>query len=87
MQISPVTKMELQQAKTLLLKELPLSESSLDGIGDELLYLALHDLPLDEPIRAVKRYMEITADKVQAAFTKWIRPEDLVQIRLGPGSE
>jgi zinc protease len=84
MQTIPVTEAELQRAKTLLLKEIPLSESSFEGIGGKLLSLALLDLPLDEPTRAVKRYREITAEEVQAVFVKWIRPEDLVQISLGP---
>ena len=84
MQTSPVTTAELQQAKTLLLKELPLSESSFEGIGEKLLYLALLDLPLDEPLHAAKRYKDITAEQVQAAFARWIRPEDLVQVSLGP---
>jgi zinc protease len=84
MQTSPVTPAELQQAKTLLLKEIPLSESSFEGIGRKLLYLALLDLPLDEPIHAANRYREITAEEVQALFAKWIRPEDFVQVSLGP---
>jgi zinc protease len=87
MQTSPVTAAELQQAKTLLLKEIPLSESSFDGIGEKLLHLALLDLPLDEPLRAANRYREITAEEVQAAFAKWIRPEDLAQVSLGPKPE
>jgi zinc protease len=84
MQTSPVTPAELQQAKILLLKEIPLTESSFDGVGENLLHLALLDLPLDEPLRAAKRYKEITAEEVQAAFAKWIRPQDLVQASLGP---
>jgi len=87
MQSSPVTAAELQQAKTLLLKEIPLSESSFDGIGARLLHLALLDLPLDEPLRAARRYREITAGEVQAAFGKWIRPEDLARVSLGPKPE
>jgi zinc protease len=84
MQTSPVEATELQRAKTLLLKEIPLSESSFDGIGDKFLHLALLDLPMDEPLHAAKRYREITTAEVQAAFSKWIRPEDLVQVSLGP---
>ncbi len=87
MQTSPVTAAELQQAKTLLLKQIPLSESSFDGIGEKLLYLALLDLPLDEPLRAANRYREITAEEVQAAFAKWIRPEDLARVSMGPKPE
>jgi zinc protease len=84
MQTSPVSARELQQAKTLLLKQIPLSESSFDGIGEKLLHLALLDLPLDESLRAAKKYKEITSKEVQDAFARWIRPEDLVQVSLGP---
>ena len=87
MQTSPVTDMELQQAKILLLKEIPLSDSSFDGIGERFLYLSQMGLPLDEPVLAAKRYMEITADEVKEAYQKWIRPEDLVLVTLGPRPE
>jgi zinc protease len=52
-----------------------------------LLQLASMDLPLDEPLRAAKRYMDMTADEVRAAFAKWIRPEGFVQTSLGPRPE
>jgi zinc protease len=87
MQTIPVSAAELQQAQTLLLKEISLSESSFDGIGEKLLQLALLDLPLDEPIRAANRYREISAEEVRAAYTRWVRPEDLVQVSLGPNPE
>jgi zinc protease len=84
MQNGPVSAAELAQAKTLLLRRIPLSASSTDGIAAELLDLSVRDLPLDEPLRAAKRYLEITAAEVQSAFAKWIRPGDFVQITLGP---
>ncbi|HAM50846.1 MAG TPA: peptidase M16 [Nitrospiraceae bacterium] len=83
MQTKLVTPEELLQAKTLLLRQTPLSESSVEDIAEKLLYLSLEDLPLDEPVRAMKRYREITASQVRAAFTKWVRPRDVVQISLG----
>ena len=87
MQTSPVPEKELEQAKILLLREIPLRESSYDGIGESLLHLALLDLPMDEAIRAAKRYLTITSEEVQAAFSKWIRPADFVQVSLGPKPE
>jgi len=41
-------------------------------------------LPLDEPIVAARHYIALTAPQVQAAFTKWLRPNDLVQVTEGP---
>jgi zinc protease len=42
------------------------------------------DLPLDEPIHAAHRYRELQAKDVRAAFEKWIRPQDFVQVSQGP---
>ncbi len=84
LQAQGITSDELLQAKTLLVRRIPLSESSTNGIAGGLLDRALRDLPLDEPVRAAKRYKELTAGEVQAAFSKWIKVDDLVQIVLGP---
>jgi zinc protease len=84
MQTKPVSADELRQAKTLLVRGIPLSESSTDGIAAGLLDRSLSDLPLDEPVRAAKRYKELTAAEVQAAFAKWIKVEQLAQVVFGP---
>jgi zinc protease len=84
MQTKPVSSQELLQAKTLLVRGIPLSESSTDGIAGGLLERSLRDLPLDEPIRAAKRYKELTAAEVQAAFAKWLKVDGLAQVVLGP---
>ncbi len=87
MQTAPVTADELRQAKTLLIRQIPLAESSTDSIADGMLRRSLEDLPLDEPVRAGRRYLELTAEQVRAAFSKWIRPKDFVQITEGPNPE
>jgi len=84
MQTAPVSADELRQAKTLLIRKIPLSESSVDGIAGTLLDLSQKDLPLDEPVRAAERYRRITAEQVREAFRKWVRPADFVQVTLGP---
>ncbi len=84
MQARPVTADELQQAKAQWLREIPLSESSTSSIGANLLAFATHDLPLDETTRAARRCLALTAEDVQAAFAKWLRPDDLVQTSQGP---
>jgi zinc protease len=84
MQTTPVTEKELRQARTLLLREIPLAESSVYDIAQKLIDRAIHDLPLDEPIRAARRYLRLTAEEVRAAFAKWLRLGDLVQIVEGP---
>jgi zinc protease len=84
MQTKPVTSEELLQAKTLLVRAIPLSESSTHGIAGGLLDRSLKDLALDEPIQAAKRYKELTAGDVQAAFSKWLAVDGLAQVVLGP---
>ena len=84
MQTRPVSADELQQAKAEWLRGIPLSESSTGDIAAKLLYYATHDLPLDETMHAAKICLALTADDVQAAFARWVHPENLVQASLGP---
>src|SRR5581483_498516 len=84
MQERNVTEAELHRAKGLLLHEIPLAESSVDNIAQGWLFRSTHGLPLDQPIFAAHVYYSMTADQVRAAFAKWMRPEDLVQVTLGP---
>jgi len=75
---------ELHQAKALLLRQLPLSESSEESVAEGLLRRAEMGLPLDEPFVAAKRYFDLNADDVKAAFARQIRTGDLVQVVRGP---
>jgi zinc protease len=84
MQKSPVTPAELQQAKALLLRQLPLRESSEDSIAGSLIGYARIGLPLDEPSRAAQLYFNMTAEQVRVAFSKWIDPANFVQVVRGP---
>ena len=84
MRTQNVSDAELHQAKALLLRQIPLSESSEEAVAHGFLGRAEIGLPLDEPIRAAKTYYELTADQVRAAFFKLVRPDDLVQVVRGP---
>jgi zinc protease len=84
MRTDDVSADELHQAKALLLRQIPLSESSEDAVADGLLRRAETGLPLDEPIRAANKYFELSAADVKAAFSRQIRPDDLVQVVRGP---
>ncbi len=83
----PVTDKELLRAKIQLVRQLPLSEASTDAIAGGLLSRAEEGLPLDEPVRAATRYLEMTAAQVRDAFNRWIRPDDLVQVTVGPAAK
>jgi zinc protease len=84
MQTSPVSEQALNQAKVLLLKQIPLSQSSVHSIAQDLISRVTSGLPLDEPAVAATKYVKLTAADVQAAFARQIRPSDFVQVTEGP---
>lgn len=84
MRTTDVSDGELHQAKALLLRQIPLAESSEDAVAGGLLGRAEIGLPLDEPIVAAKKYYAITADQVKAAFAKYVDPSNFVQVVRGP---
>ena len=84
MQDAPVTADELQRAKALMLRRIPLEEASVDDIARHLLHRSTLGLPLDEPTIAAQHYLRLDAPGVQAAFRKWLRPNDLVRVSEGP---
>jgi zinc protease len=83
----PVKPEELLQAKSMLLNEITLAESSQEDIARGLLKRAVLDLPLEEPTIAAKHYLELDADRIQAAFAKWVRPANLVELIQGPAAK
>lgn len=84
MRSTPVSSAELHQAKALLLRQIPLGESSEEAVAGGMLARAEIGLPLDEPLRAARRYAELSAAEVQAAFARKIRTDNLVQVVRGP---
>ena len=87
MQTAIVGSDELLRVKALLLRRIPLSEASVEGIAHDLIEGREYDLPLDEPERAARRYIELTAADVQAAFRQWLRPADIVRVSQGPAPQ
>lgn len=84
MQDTPVGDEELRRVKALMLRQIPLGEASVGSIAAGLAGRWDLNLALDEPTRAAERYVALTPAQVQAAFKKWIRPDDLVRITQGP---
>jgi len=84
MQTQPVGPSEFQRAKAMLLREIPLTESSLGSIARGFIHRSVLDLPLDEPTRAAQHYMALTAEQVRSAFARWLRIKGLVQVTEGP---
>jgi len=86
MQKTPVSPEELQRAKAVLIRQIPLAEASLAGIAGGLIHRAEEGLPLDEPTRAAARYLSLDAKDIQAAYAKWLRPQDFIRVSTGPAS-
>jgi zinc protease len=84
MQTAPATQDELVRIKAMLIRQIPLGESSVDEIAHGLVGRADIGLPLDEPTIAARRYVALGGNDVQAAFAKWMRPEDMVRVTQGP---
>ena len=87
MRTQDVSDAELHQAKALLLRSIPLGESSEESVAGGLLGRAEIGLPLDEPVRAAKKYYALSADDVKTAFAKHIQTDNLVQIVRGPAPQ
>jgi zinc protease len=84
MQRTPVGKEELLRVKELLVRQIPLGESSVDAIAGGIISRLDLGLPLDEPTIAARRYIELGPAQIEAAFSKWMRPSDLVRVSEGP---
>ena len=84
MQTAAPSPEEMAQARAMLIRQIPLGQSSESQIADGFLARATLGLPLDEPIRAAERYQKLSAEEVRAAFAKWIRPQDFVEVVEGP---
>jgi zinc protease len=69
------------------LRDIPLAEASVGDIAGGWLSRSTLDLPLDEPVRAGKIYAQMDAKTVQAAFKKWLRTGDFVQVTQGPAPQ
>jgi zinc protease len=87
MRTQDVTPDELHLAKAMLLRAIPLGESSEEGVAQGLLRRAVIGLPLDEPIVAAKKYFELNADQVKAAFARQVHLDDFVQVVRGPAPQ
>jgi zinc protease len=84
MQRTPVGNEELLRVKELLVRQIPLGESSVDQIAGGIIGRVDLGLPLDEPTIAAQRYIDLGPAQIQAAFSKWMRPAEMVRVSEGP---
>ncbi|MDE1950132.1 MAG: insulinase family protein, partial [Burkholderiales bacterium] len=87
MQSEPISETDLNRAKSILLRQIQLGESSFGAIGGRLLMLASQGRPLDAYAVAARRYLALTAAEVQQAYAEKIRPEGFVIAVKGPAAK
>jgi zinc protease len=87
MQSEPVADADLQRAKGILLRRVPLSESSFGSIANQLLTYAERGQPLDQGIVSARHYLELTASDVRQAYAKHVRLDGFVTAVKGPASK
>jgi zinc protease len=87
LQAHPLSADELLRAKALLLAGVPIEQSSYDGVASLFLAYAQRHQPLDQYVNDGQQVLDATADSVQAAFAKFIRPDAFVRIVTGPGPQ
>ena len=84
MRNTPVTAPELTNARQYQIRSIPVQVSSVNSIARSLLSWSWHGEPLDQPMVAAKYYLNLTAEQVQAAFKKYLKPDNLTQVVQGP---
>ncbi|MFL9872852.1 M16 family metallopeptidase [Paraburkholderia megapolitana] len=84
METTPIKAAELDDARQYEIRSIPVSISSIDRIAYALLGWAWHDEPLDQPMVAARHYLALTSAQVQAAFKKYLKPQNLMQVVQGP---
>jgi zinc protease len=84
MRRAQVSDSDLKRAKGILLRQIPLGESSFRAIGGQLLSLSMEGKPLDAMTIAGQHYLKLGAKDVQQAYAKHIRPDAFVTAVKGP---
>jgi zinc protease len=84
MQNTPIKNDELDNARQYEIRSIPVSVASINDIARSLLGWAWHDEPLDQPMVAAKHFLTMTPEQVQAAFKKYLKPQNLMQVVQGP---
>ncbi|MGC1380501.1 MAG: pitrilysin family protein [Candidatus Baltobacteraceae bacterium] len=85
LQSAPIAADRLLRSKALLMGEVPIRESSYDGVTGQFLDYAELGLPLNQNVIDAQAELDATAASVQAALAKYLRPDAFVRIVTGPG--
>ena len=85
MQNDDVTAEELTRAKTRIVATQLNAEQATASIASDLLHIGLDELPSSYYATLADRYAGITAADVRRAAQLWFHPDNLVEVRIGPG--
>ena len=85
LQREPIESGRLLRSKALLVGGLPIRASSYDGVTNQLLGYASLGLPLDQSVRDARAELAASAQSVQTALVKYVRPNGFVRVVTGPG--
>jgi zinc protease len=84
LQRAPIEPDRLLRSKALLMGEVPIRDSSYDGVSAQLLDYASLDVPLNQNVLDAQRELAATAASVRAALAKYVRPDTFVRVITGP---
>ncbi|HEY0393690.1 MAG TPA: pitrilysin family protein [Candidatus Elarobacter sp.] len=87
LQRKPLPADGLTRAKALMLGELPVAKESYEGLAGQLIAYGSTGRPLDEDRIEAAAALAATPERVRAAVAKWIRPQDLVRVVIGPAGK
>jgi zinc protease len=87
LQREPIDADRLLRSKALLMGEVPIRESSYDGVTAEWLRYATLGLPLNQNVIDASAELSATAQTVQAALAKYVRPNAFVRVVTGPAPQ
>jgi len=74
----------LLRSKALLIGEIPIRESSYDGVTSQLIQYAALGLPLNQNVIDARAELDATPASVQAALARYVRPKGFVRVVTGP---
>lgn len=84
LQREPIADDRLLRSKALLIGEVPIRESSYDGVAAQMLRYSALDMPLDQNLVDARAELAASAATIQAAMAKYIRPAAFVRVVTGP---
>jgi zinc protease len=87
LQRTPIDAGRLLRSKALLVGGLPIRAASYDGVTEQLLGYASLGLPLDQSVLDARAELAASAQSVQAALVKYVRPSGFVRVVTGPGPQ